>query len=272
MPLLLPKERGVRREANFSGQPTLTWGTAVTSDTVAHTLPTAYTELIAATTFDANWVNIWTHTNTASATDTDSLVTIYVGAGGAEQVLVSTLLAGWAAGLGALGVRRYGFPLRVPSGSRLSARHQSVRVSTNVTVMVELLGGNEDHWVGQRVECVGANTATSGGTFLTPGSTSEGTLTSIATNTYDWGFVLPMANGNTDTTMNSGLLTVDVGSGASTAIPGLEDFLTIASNSEISVNLSEGRYCHMPASTTLYLRAQHSGTPESCDWCIYGVA
>jgi hypothetical protein len=271
MPLLLPKTRGVRWESNFTGRPLSTWGTDVPSDTVAHTLPVAFTELLAATTFDTDWVEIWLHNNSATNTDTDSLVTIYIGAGGAEQVLIPTLLAGWVTTLGTA-PRKYGFPLRIPSGSRLSARHQSVRTSTNVTVMIELLSRNQGSWVGERVECVGANTATSGGTFLTPGTTSEGTLTSIATNTYDWGFVLPMNHGNTDTTMNFGIISVDVGSGAATVISGLEEFIMTASTSETSSNLSQGRYCHVPASTTLHLRAQHSATAESCDWCIYGVA
>jgi hypothetical protein len=276
MPLLMPKQRGVQREASWSGRPANN-GTVVTSDSVAHTLPSTYTELIAATSFDSYWVNITVHSNHLANTNSDSLLNIYVGASSAEQVLIPNLLAGWAASTphsNALPLKRYGFPLRIPAGTRLSARHQSVRTSTGVTVQVELLGGDPTpHWVGTRVECVGGDTATSRGVAVTPGTTSEGTLTSIGTSTYEWGFVQPMIGGNIpDTTMNAHAHAADIGSGAATVIAGLEDFYFLTSNAEWSANYSDGRFCLVPAGTTLYLRSQFGSTAESNDWCIYGVA
>lgn len=277
MPLMLPKQRAITRESNLSGRPAGPWGTTVTSDGVAHTLPTAYTELIAATTYDSDWVNIAFTNNNASNTDTDSLVTVYIGAGTAEQVLIPTLLAGWTANSAAsFHFKRYSFPLHVPAGSRISARHQSVRTSTSVNMWIELLGGcSGDHWTGTRVECVGADTGTSGGTAVTAGGASEGTLTSIGTNTYEWGYVQPMIGGNTtDTSMNNGLVGCDLASSSSTAnlISGLDDFLFDTTASETAAPVgSSGRFCTIPASTTLYLRSQTSATAEGQDWCIYGV-
>lgn len=276
MPLLLPRTRGVRREANFTGRPLTTWGTVLTSDSVAHQFPATFTQLIASTAFDTDWVNIWFHTNFVSNTDTDSLVTIYVGAGGAEVALIPLLLAGWVGNLGATDyrTRRYGFPLRIPAGSRLSAQHRSVRVSTGVTCMIELLGETEDHWVGTGVEQVGADTATSSGTYITPGTTAEGTLTSLgAATTREWGFVVPMLGGNTDTSLLVGVESLDIARGSTTAdlISGLDDFIFTTHSTEFSGNEGTGRYCNIPAGITPHVRTRFSGTAEAKAYALYGV-
>lgn len=273
MPLLLPKTRGLRRETNFSGQPSATWGNAITSDSVAHTLPAGNaTEIIASTAFDADWVNVWFINNYGSNTRSDSLLNIYIGAAGSEQLLISNLLAGWAAPLGTGLPKWYSFPLLVPAGSRISAKHQSIRTNTNAYVLVELLAGTGDHWSGQKVECVGAVTGSSRGTTVTPGAAAEGTLTSLGTSTYEWGYVQPMMGGNvTDTSMNAAYVAADIGSGASTTISGLTDFLFNANAGEWTANMNTGRFAPVPASTTVYLCSQTSAAVEDQDFCVYGV-
>jgi len=275
MPLLLPKTRGITRQSNISGRLATGSGTAVTSDTVAHQFPATYTQLIASTTYDSDWVNVWLHANGGSNTRTDSLLTIYVGADGSEQPLMPYLLAGWSldAFQNGLPIKWYGFPLRIPAGSRLSARHQSVRTSQACEVIIELLGGGTSHhWTGTKVEAVGYTTASSSGTTVTPGTTSDGSLTSMGTTVNEWGFVLPMIGGNVlDTTMNAGGHAVDLGSGAATALPGLDEFMFGSSGTEFAWPLCMGRYCALPAGTTLYLRDQFSGTAETTDYVVYGV-
>lgn len=278
MPLLLPKQRGNRREANFSGQPATTWGTILTSAATAHNYPATYTELIASTAFTTDWVNIILHTNFATATDTDSIVTIYAGAGGAEQILIADLLAGWTNVFDGQGIanKTYGFPLRIPAGTRLSARHRSVRTSTAVTCMIELLGGGEsDHWTGTRVEGVGlgAEGTASGGTDVTPGTTSEGSFTTIGSATvYDWGYAVPMIGGNVDVTMLSSVIATDLGVGG-VALGGLDEWLFCLFTTETAAAQrgSIGRYTHIPAGTTMQLRAQSSNSAEALDFGIYGV-
>lgn len=275
MPLLLPKQKGIRREANFSGQPSATWGTALVSDGTTNVEPATETELITSTSFDTDWVNVWFTVNSATATDTDSLVNIKTGGAGSEISLMPNLLAGWVTTtiVGSFPSRQYGFPLFIPAGTRLSATHRSVRVSATVRCMIELLGGGRSqHWTGTDVEAIGADTANSSGTYVTPGGASEGTLTSMGTTAREWGYVQPMLAGNTDTTMNAGALTADLGSGASTAIPGLEEFMFGTSTSEISWNSGLGRYCYVPTGTTLYLRAQTSATAEAMAFVAYGVS
>lgn len=278
MPLLLPTQRGVSREANFTGRPATTWGTVLTSDGTTNVEPATETQLIASTSFDTDWVNIWFHTNFTAATDSDSLVNIKAGTAGNEVSIIPNLLAGWVSGpAGPSSTRKYGFPLRIPAGTRLSATHRSVRVSTGVTCMIELLGGGGiTHWAGTQVEAIGADTANSTGTYVTPGGVSEGTLTRLgatdgaATIAGNWGYCLPMLGGNTDTTMNAGILTADLGTSAA-VIPGLDEFIFQSISTEFSFNESVGRYCGVPVGTILYLRAQTSATAEAMAFVAYGV-
>ncbi len=277
MPLLLPKQRGTRREANFSGQPATSWGTVLTSAATAHNYPATFTELIASTAFSTDWVNILFHSNFATATDTDSIVTIYAGAAAAEQILIPDLLAGWANVFDGQGLnnKTYGFPLRIPASTRLSARHRSVRTSTAVTCMIELLGGG-DHWTGSRVEGVGLGAAgtSSQGTAVTPGTASEGSFTTIGSATvYDWGYAVPMIGGNVDVTMLSDVIAADLGVGG-VALVGLDEWLFYAYTTETAGpgHGQIGRYTHIPAGTTLQLRAQALTSAEAKDFGIYGVA
>lgn len=277
MPLLIPKPSALRYERSYGGRPSITMGDALTSDSVANQFPSTYTELFASTEFDTTWINVTFHSNFAIGTDTSSLVSLYKGAAASEQPFIEYLAAGWVGPIASgYPVKRYGFPVRIPAGTRISARHQSVRTSQSVYIMVELLGEPPgSHWVGSGVECVGESTSTSRGTTVTPGGFSNGTLTSIGTNTYDWGYVLPVRHGQPsgDTSMNTGLGDMDLASGSDTAnlIEGLDSFMCDASNNEYTWTVSEGRYCHVPAGTTLYLRSQFSGTAEDQDFLIYGV-
>lgn len=274
MPILLPKQRGVRREANFTGRPGATWGTALASDAVAHTEPATETQLIASTSFDTDMVRIWFHTNNGATTNTASLVNIKVGGAGSEQTIIENLTACGAGAGDSQAKISYSFPLRIPAGSRISATHRSVRTATSLYCMIELLGGGDGHhWVGTAVESVGENTADSGGTSVTTGTTSDGTLTSIGTNTYDWGYVVPGIANNGDTSTLAALHSWDLASGSATSdlIPGLEEFLSHANASEFFMHTIPGRYCHIPAGTTLYARGQSSGAAEGLDVILYGV-
>lgn len=273
MPLMLPKQRGIRHETNYSGRPDLSaWGTLLTSDSVAHTEPATETQLIASTAFDTDWVIIRFCNNFTAATISDSLVNIKVGAAGSEVTIIENLLAGFVSDTNSR--HQYEFPLRIPAGSRISATHRSVRTTTTVACQIDLFGGGGGHhWVGTGVESVGELTSFSTGTNITPGAASEGTLTSVGTNTYDWGFILPWGTSSQDTTLATGTLAWDIASGSTTGdlIPGLDDFFTTSNASEFYVDSPLGRYCHIPAGTTLYLRAQFAGTAEDRDFIIYGV-
>jgi len=270
------KTRGLNREANFSGQPATTWGTQVTANSTVHTLSDTFTELIASTAYTTSWVNILIHSTGQAATQQDILINIYVGADGSEQLVIPYLTGGWSPQMiNGSNFKRYSFPLSIPQGSRLSMKAQSDTSSKTAYVMVDLLSGtHEAHWTGTGVEAVGVNTGTSVGTSVTAGTTSDGTLTSIGTNTYEWGYCLPTIGGNiSDVSQSSGLQTIDLASSNSTAnlLPGLGNFLVAMNSSEQVFNLEQGRFCTVPAGTTLYARGRTDATAEAKDYIIYGV-
>jgi len=74
-----------------------------------------------------------------------------------------------------------------------------------------------------------------------------------------------------DTTGVGGVYRCVIGSSSSVAIPGVDEFMHGEVSTETTGNWGGGRYAYVPASTTLHLRAQGSGTGESQDYCIYGV-
>jgi hypothetical protein len=280
MPLMLPKQRGVRREASATGRLSGSYGTLLTAST-AHAEPASKTELIAATSFDSYWVNVYVHSTSTAATITDSLLNIYIGGSGSEQLLIPNLLAGWVDGL-ALGngtwIRSYGFPLRVPAGSRISATLRALIASDTARVWVELLGGDLiPHWVGTNVEAIGAVTTSSRGTQVTPGSSVEGTLTRLgandaaATNVHDWGFVYPAAVGGPDTTLTGLKSNVDICTSTG-VIPGLEDFEWGTNQNETSLDYDVGRFAFIPAGPpALYARIHANGALEAQSVIVYGV-
>jgi hypothetical protein len=274
--LIIPKTRSIRSVQTETGRVSDTWGIDVASGGSAHTLSASFVELVASTAFDTWLVEVSFQTGgTVSATNTSGLCTIYVGAGGSEEVLIPTLLCGWSAIYSNFfHPRKYIFPLFIPAGSRISAKTQCVTASRSFQVQLKLQGGGEPPiWCGSRVECVGADTANSRGTSVTPGTTSEGTFTSIGTNTHEWRYILPMVQGNVaDTTQVNGTKSLDIGIGGA-VYKELEDFIFQFNNIEVSSPFNPfGQFTMIPASSSLQARLQDASTDaEAKDVCLYGV-
>jgi hypothetical protein len=270
MSLFVPYPRSVQTERNYTGRLTATTGTLITAAGTSHTLGSK-TELIAATAFDAHRIRIWLANTKTAATQTDQLLNIYVGAASSEQVLIPNLLAGYAWDFASANPpRSYEFPLFIPSGTRLSADLQALITDDTCEVVVELFGGGQPQgWVGKRVECVGAVTASSQGTSVTPGGASEGSFTDIGATSNEWRYVLPQIQGSMNTGTGNTAVAVDIGAGG---VALEEEFLFSTTSNETSSNFSPlGRYRVIPSGTTLQLRAQASGTPQALDMTIYGV-
>jgi hypothetical protein len=275
MSLLVPYHRGYQHSRSWTNErPANTTGVTVTGAS-AHTVGTIV-EVFAATTHDTYWLKVaLSHSFVANA-QTDQLLNIYVGSSGNEKVIIPNLVAGWSSNI-ATGVppRSFEFPLFIPAGARVSASLQSLVVNDTVEVLMELWGGGTPHhWAGTMVECIGANTAASQGTSVTPGGASEGTFTIIGTAQNTLRYILPMIQGNfADTTITTAGISVDLGVGDAT-YQDLEEFSFSMNGSEITVPNSggRGRFTNVPAGTVLQLRAQNSSASvEPNDYCIYGV-
>src|SRR3990167_10951507 len=123
MSLTFPASRAQARQRNFSGVPSDVWGTGITASATPHALTGTPTEIIAATTYGAEWIRITFSNTTTAATNTDGLVNLYIGGAGSEVLFMDSLLAGWSSSMlvGDGDVRTFWFPVRIPRGTRLSA-------------------------------------------------------------------------------------------------------------------------------------------------------
>lgn len=259
-------------DRNFSGRPSGSWGATVTAGT-AHVLGTKV-ELTSGTTYEADLVEVHIYATRQSAVNHDGLVNIYIGAGGAEQPLFPNLLAGWAPEATVLsgGGWRYIFPVHIPRGSRLSADFQSVVASDTGAITIELYGGGGIGWSGAGVETLGAITGSSRGTTVTPGTTSEGTFTTIATSTKPYKAVLARLMGNSDTSLTGGTMAIDVGIGG-TVLAGLENFWIHNDSVEFQyAHEMVPRFRQVPSGSALQARLQSNTTDsEAKSVAIYGV-
>lgn len=272
MPLLTPYHRAQAQQFNYSGRPTTTWGHTLTASATIHTLG-AKVELIASTTYESEWIAVSLHSTATSAAITDLLANVYIGAAGAETVLLPNLAGGWASfpvTNSSIPVR-YLFPVRVARGTRISAACQALIASDTVVITVELYGGGMDGWVGSGVEALGALTASSKGTAVTPGTTAEGTFTAIATTGRTYRYVWPRMVSNSTAVLTASIRALDVGVGGA-LFPGLENFVEWGMAVEVINPLGTGRYVEVPSGTALQARLQsHDTDVVAKSVIIYGV-
>jgi hypothetical protein len=98
-----------------------TRGTLVDPGGTAHT-DSAWIELIAATSFPYQWLNLALGKGAAvSGALSDHLIDIGVGASGSEKILIPDILA-HNDSAGDTPPTTYSFPISIPSGTRISAR------------------------------------------------------------------------------------------------------------------------------------------------------
>lgn len=149
---------------------TISAGTLITASATANAKG-AWAPLIASTARPANWLLI--SVGAAASATADSLIDIGIGAASAEQVLISNLLFTIVGSNREL-VHTFLLPIAIPSSARIAARVQSSVVSHLVRVGARLFANGLSHGAPLgRVETVGADTATSGGTLIDPGATAN---------------------------------------------------------------------------------------------------
>ena len=118
----------------YGSVPASTNGTTLAAGAPGNTKG-SYVELISATEFDANWIQIQFG---ASSINFSSLLDIAIGAA-PEQVVIPDLYYGPGAVAG--DGPSYLFPMFIPKGSRLTSRFQSSTASATMDVVVRLTSG-----------------------------------------------------------------------------------------------------------------------------------
>jgi len=267
---------------NGNAQAAASRGGTITANATANTKAATWNQLIAATSFDTVGVMIMFDDCTANI---DYLVDIAVGGSGAEIVIIDNILVS----AGATGSLTYGghyyFPLRIPKGTRVSARCQSGATGSNVVRICALfIGGNMMASAARgKVTTYGANTTTSGGVSIDPGATANTkpafpATQIVAATTYAMVEMLIVLGNQRNLARSSASWLLDICIGAS----GSEQILfpNIALNSSTSpdtlIPLVIGPLpVDIPAGTRLSARAQCTdnvvGT-RTFDLVIYGVS
>lgn len=143
-------------------------GTGVTAGGSANTKG-SYSELDASTDIDADGFYL----NILLSFGADFLIDIAIGAPGSEVDVISNLqVSSVAATTIVQEVIDIYIPLRVPAGTRLSARCQATTGSKTCFISGQLARGGRFRELGlSRATTYGANTADSGGTSVDPGAT-----------------------------------------------------------------------------------------------------
>jgi hypothetical protein len=135
----------------------------VTADNSAHTKG-AYAEVIPSSSSDSSLLFVQVGSMSASATNTATLLDLATGASGSETVIAENIAVGGAAPPGAFAGSVFGFPYKLPSGTRISARIQSVVTGGKTgTVQCITIDAGDYAAAPTSVDIIGGNTANSEG-------------------------------------------------------------------------------------------------------------
>ena len=267
-------ESGIRPSSNF--------GTTVTASATPNTYGT-YTSLITAIGFEVWGIAININTGSTAATDVRSLLTIGKDEAGGSSFTdyIPDLICGKASTFDNFSGFNYYFPMLFKSGSSIGAKLQSSVASQTIRVSIRAFGAPaypEATKVGSILETFGVVAATSEGTALTPGTTSEGVFTAALTANKGvaarefWWWQLGYSISNTVAVAQ--LLHVDVYAGDATTKR------RIIEPCVVRVDTGEAMCCdpHIGSATIasgdlVYARSQSSATPETGHTvAVYAVA
>lgn len=206
------------RTSNTNPTPVIT---TVTPDATAH-IKGAWTELIASTTGDADFIMFATGYAVSSNGNTSGMMfDVALGAAGSEAIIASNVTSGGygidpflSSGSG----RNITLPLRIPKGSRVAVRVQFERASgSNFQFSTQLLRWPTEFGLSSpaKLDTIGDTPASTTGVALSTTSNTAVQVTASAPNTYQGFVVCLLSNtGSQGTTYGD---TVEIGIGASGA-------------------------------------------------------
>ena len=256
--------------------PASSTGITLTANASANTKATSWTEVIASTDYASNWLLVMLHQASGSIA---YLIDIGVGASTAEHVLIANLYL-HAPAITSAGGRAFLFPVRIPAGTRLSARCQASTGSGTVRIAAAIISSPIGAPPGlTRVETIGANTADSNGVSVDCGGTANtdvvGELTAATGFAYRW-FCLAVAN-PTDVAWGGYVsFLVDVMTGAAgSEVPVISDLNIAGASSDDRPNPSAVCFpCAIAAGARVAIRARcsvNTAGDRVLDYVGYGV-
>jgi hypothetical protein len=250
-------------------------GTSVSDNTTVNTKGN-WAQIIASTEVEGSGLIVSLSQATQSG---DSLIDIAIGAGGSEVVIVENLL--FSIVTGSAGGQLYYIPIKIPRGSRISARKQnSVGGTTRGEVLALVVGsqiGSEQPF--SRVTTYGADTTDSGGKEVDPGAVAHTkTIVEVAASTTNRIKSLVMAfgqKGSSSLSTATWLVEVMIGAGGSEKVLIPEFALNATATKDTLVPMVVGPLpVDIPAGTRVSIRAQCSITTtpgRQFDVVLYGI-
>jgi len=184
----------------------------VTADTAAHTKG-AWSELIASTSANASVLFLLVQDISSTGANTATLVDLATGASGSESAIASDIAVGGAiTTAGPTGICT-AIPLKIASGTRLSARIQSVITGgKTATVQAILYNAGDYATAPTSVDVIGGNTANSRGAAFSGASGTWVQAIASTTQAYRAVAIVPSMH---DSTISTSETQLDLGVGAS---------------------------------------------------------
>jgi hypothetical protein len=245
----------------------------VTADSSAHTKG-AWSEIVASTSANASLLYVRVGGVGAGAANTAALLDIGTGASGSETAIAENIAIGSAGNSGApASFMMFALPYKLPSGTRISARIQSVVTGgeTATVTMFVLDAGNYDATPAS-VDVIGASTANSQGTSF---SGASGTwVQGIASTTRAYRAVGLVLSAHSSSLTNVTDATFEVGVGASGSEVSLGQLRHTYTTSETSSSVIPfisvfGR--NIPSGSRLAVKHSIAANPDRYGFCLIGI-
>jgi len=174
----------------------------VTANSSAHTKG-AWAELVASASGNASAIYVRVGGILTNTVNTATLLDIGVGASGSESPIIENVAVGGAVASGTNGALYFVVPIQIASGSRVSARIQSVVTGgKTASVLVRLLDTGDYAQAPISVDVIGTSTANSQGTSYTNADTYSELIASTS-RAYRALVFVPSVNGTSITNVLS---------------------------------------------------------------------
>jgi hypothetical protein len=245
---------------------------SLTANTSAHTKG-SYAELIASTSADAGLLVLMVQDVSTSGANTATLIDIATGASGSETVIIPNLAVGSAlTTTGPTGVV-VAVPLKIASGTRLSARIQSV-VTGGKTAVVQVFlldAGGDSATAPTSVDVITGDTATSQGISFSGASGTWVQAIASTSRAYRAVAVVPSAH---NATLAAITATFEVGVGAAGSEVGFGSIIVAYGTNESALSIPPylslfGR--NIPAGSRLAVKHNIAATPDRYGFCLIGI-
>jgi hypothetical protein len=248
-------------------------GVTVTANSSAHTKG-SYAQLIASTAADASFIVVQVYGVGAIGANTATLLDLATGASGSEVNFASNIaIGGLSVASGGLRVGGLiGFPIKIASGTRISARIQSVVTGgKTASLIVFLINAGDYATAPTSVDVIGSDTATSQGTSF---SGASGTWVQATASTSQAYRAVTLVGSSHDAAMAAQTGIYEMGVGASGSEVGFGEARYEHSALEFTSLMTPYVYMsgrNIPSGSRLAVKHPITADPSKYGFCLIGI-